>query len=90
MTARPCVRLLKILALRSIFFGRPGDEAIHPILQFLESSWIIHLGVSENSVPQLPNGFADHDPVFKWLAIIGNMNPTFSDKAIFMIYCFQP
>ena len=25
-----------------------------------------------------PNGFADHYPVFKWLAIIGNINPTFS------------
>ena len=30
---------------------------------------------------QLPNGFADHYPVFKWLAIIGNINPTFSDLA---------
>ena len=29
-----------------------------------------------------PNGFADHYPVFKWLAIIGNINPTFSDKPI--------
>ena len=27
-----------------------------------------------------PNGFADHYPVFKWLAISGNMNPRFSDK----------
>ena len=26
-----------------------------------------------------PNGFADHYPVFKWLAIIGKINPTFSD-----------
>ena len=25
-----------------------------------------------------PNGLADHYPVFKWLAIIGNINPTFS------------
>ena len=32
--------------------------------------------------PIVPNGFADHYPVFKWLAIIGNINPTFSDKAI--------
>ena len=30
-----------------------------------------------------PNGFADHYPVFKWLAIIGNINPTFSDKPIY-------
>ena len=38
-----------------------------------------YLGVSENVVyPILPNGFADHYPVFKWLAIIGNINPTFS------------
>ena len=28
---------------------------------------LVHLGVSENSVPHLPNGFADHYPVFKWL-----------------------
>ena len=40
-----------------------------------------NLGVSENVVyPIVPNGFADHYPVFKWLAIIGNINPTFSDK----------
>ena len=32
--------------------------------------------------PLNPNGFADHDPVFKWLAIIGKINPTFSDKPI--------
>ena len=31
-------------------------------------------------LPQLPNGFADHYPYEKWLAIIGNINPTFSDK----------
>ena len=30
------------------------------------------------------NGFADHYPVFKWLAIIGKINPTFSDKPIFL------
>ena len=37
------------------------------------------MGVSENVVyPIVPNGFADHDPVFKWLAIIGKINPTFS------------
>ena len=28
--------------------------------------------------PIVPNGFADHYPVFKWLAIIGKINPTFS------------
>ena len=41
----------------------------------------LQMGVSENVVyPIVPNGFADHYPVFKWLAIIGNINPTFSDK----------
>ena len=35
--------------------------------------------LSENVVyPIVPHAFADHDPVFKWLAIIGNINPTFS------------
>ena len=29
-----------------------------------------------------PSGFADHYPYEKWLAIIGNINPTFSDKPI--------
>ena len=43
----------------------------------------IHMGVSENSVSHLPNGFADHYPYEKWLAIIGKINPTFSEKGIF-------
>ena len=45
------------------------------------------MGLSENVVyyPK-PNGFADHDPVFKWLAIIGKINPTFSDKPKWTIY----
>ena len=45
-----------------------------------ETCW--NMGVSENVVyyPK-PNGFHDHYPVFKWLAITGNINPTFSDKA---------
>ena len=39
------------------------------------------MGVSENVVyPIVPNGFADHYPYEKWLAIIGNITPTFSDK----------
>ena len=39
------------------------------------------MGVSENVVyPKKPNGFADHYPYEKWLAIIRNINPTFSDK----------
>ena len=52
-----------------------------------------HMGVSENVVyPIVPNGFADHDPVFKWLAIIGNINPTFSDKPshLWFFWCFFP
>ena len=32
------------------------------------------MGVSENVVyPIVPNGFADHYPYEKWLAIIGNI-----------------
>ena len=39
------------------------------------------MGLSENVVyPIEPNGFADHYPYEKWLATIGNINPTFSDK----------
>ena len=55
-------------------------------------SWINldHLGLSENVVyPIVPNGFADHYPVFKWLAIIGNINPTFSDILILDPYQLQ-
>ena len=37
------------------------------------------MGVSANVVyPIVPNGFPDHYPYEKWLAIIGNINPTFS------------
>ena len=36
--------------------------------------------------PIVPNGFADHYPVFKWLAIIGNINPTFSDKPTLLFH----
>ena len=43
-----------------------------------------HVGLSENLVyPEKPNGFADHYPYEKWLAIIGNINPTFSDNPIY-------
>ena len=45
----------------------------------------VHVGVSENRLnPIVPNGFADHYPYEKWLAIIGGINPTFSDKAMFL------
>ena len=37
------------------------------------------MAVSENVVyPIVANGFADHYPYEKWLAIIGKINPTFS------------
>ena len=46
-----------------------------------------HMGVSENVVyPIVPNGFADHYPVFKWLYIIGNINPTFSGPKPYGLY----
>ena len=55
---------------RALFTGKTETER-----------WDHKMGVSENVVyPIVPNGFADHYPVFKWLAIIGNINPTFSDK----------
>ena len=38
------------------------------------------MGLSENRLnPKKPNGFSDHYPYEKWLAIIGKINPTFSD-----------
>ena len=47
--------------------------------------WWADVGVSENRLnPIVPNGFADHYPVFKWLAIIGNINPTFSDIPMYV------
>ena len=43
-----------------------------------------NMGVSENRLnPIVPNGFADHYPVFKNGYFIGNINPTFSDKPIY-------
>ena len=53
---------------------------------FVFAIWI-HMGVSENRLnPFLPNGFADHDPYEKWLAIIGKINPTFSDTPIWITW----
>ena len=49
-----------------------------------EISWDIWVCLKMLCTPK-PNGFADHDPVFKWLAIIGNINPTSSDKPIWDI-----
>ena len=75
----------------------PKDQKIlgHAVLWYAMVPWFtndvpcqsqkpsLYMGVSENVVyPIVPNGFADHYPVFKWLAIIGNINPTFSDKPI--------
>ena len=46
-----------------------------------------HMGVSENVVyPIVPNGFADHYPVFKWLAIIGNIPNIFSQTHIIFLW----
>ena len=43
------------------------------------SGRVLYMGVSENVVyPIVPNGFADHCPVFKNDYFIGNINPTFS------------
>ena len=36
-----------------------------------------------------PNGFADHYPYEKWLAIIGNINPTFSDIPIYSTSTYE-
>ena len=49
----------------------------------------IDMGVSENVVyPFLPNGFADHYPVFKWLFVWEYT--IFSDKPIFLVSrCFK-
>ena len=57
--------------------GKDGEKSlkvslnVHPDpnkLAFCDIPGICNLGVSENVVyPFLPNGFADHYPVFKWL-----------------------
>ena len=43
-------------------------------------------GLGDNDLkivyPIVPNGFHDHYAYEKWLAIIGNINPTFSDEPI--------
>ena len=49
------------------------------------------MGVSENVVyPKKPNGFADHYPYEKWLAIIGNINPTFSGPNPYIYQLIDP
>ena len=52
-------------------------------LRFSQQNQSNDMGLSENRLnPIVPNGFADHYPYEKWLAIIGNINPTFSDIPI--------
>ena len=60
-------------------------------MQQLNSAKLNDVGVSENRLnPFLPNGFAGHYPVFKWLAIIGKINPTFSGPNPYIyIYIFH-
>ena len=44
------------------------------------------MGVSENVVyPFLPNGFADHYPVFKWLQL--GIYPIFRQTHIYIVFC---
>ena len=44
---------------------------------------VIYMGLSENRLnPIVPNGFADHEIPMKNGYVIGNINPTFSDKPI--------
>ena len=46
------------------------------MLQTLRATWVC---LKMSCTPKA-NGFADHYPYEKWLAIIGNINPTFPDK----------
>ena len=53
-----------------------GDDAGIPLMGVAPRQVMDQLlmGVSENVVyPIVPNGFADHYPYEKWLAIIGNI-----------------
>ena len=60
-----------MMIVHSYISSTEGNQRVSPIFK--------HMGVSENVVyPIVPNGFSDHYPVLKWLAIIGNINPTFS------------
>ena len=65
-----------LLAVRIPFQERvPPKQKKH----FFAVCPIENMGVSENVVyPIVPTGFADPYPYEKWLAIIGNINPTFS------------
>ena len=57
----------------------PAPSVYYGIWMFLAHGWVGDMSVSENVVyPIVPNGFADHYPNQKWLAIIGKINPTFS------------
>ena len=51
----------------------------------------VDLGVSENVVyPIVPNGFADHYPVFKWLAINGKIHPIFRQTPFRFFFPLEP
>ena len=68
-----------ILGMRSLGASGRGSLGVpHAALRAMNplDKWVCLKMVSTPN----PIGFADHYPVFKWLAIIGNINPTFSDK----------
>ena len=62
-----------------------GHLILPKMINYMSTLSTCHqMGVSENVVyPIVPNGFADHYPVFKNGYFIGNINPTFSIKPIF-------
>ena len=57
----------------------PGTQTSRVISRCVQQSLFIAIWVClKMSCTPKPNGFADHYPYEKWLAIIGNINPTFS------------
>ena len=63
------------------------DSTTHKKISMSYCAMILYwyIGVSENSVPLNPMVLLIIIPI-KWLAIIGNINPTFSDKPICPFY----
>ena len=46
------------------------------------------MGVSENSVPHFPNGFADHYPYYNWAISLGRLTQHFQTNP-YVIYLLQ-
>ena len=78
---------IPIVSVFSVFSFPIFKTSMKSLIESFGAEKSLKMGLSENRLnPIVPNGFADHYPYEKWLAII-NINPRFSGPSpIFVIH----